>query len=115
MDQPAHPPDDTALRSPPAPEPPSEAQERSTLLSADAARAAGLSFLQPPARPGLLGHLGPYEVLRVIDRGGLSIMLAAFDPALQTRVAIKVLAAEVGTSGVSPQRWPRGATARDDG
>src|SRR5262245_38992626 len=43
---------------------------------------ADLSFLRPTAREGLLGTLGDYEVTEVIGRGGMGIVLKAYEPAL---------------------------------
>src|SRR3954471_22750678 len=38
-----------------------------------------LGFLEPPAEEGHLGKLGPYEVTEVIGRGGMGVVLKAFD------------------------------------
>src|SRR5262249_60068938 len=53
-----------------------------------------LGFLSPTETADSLGRLGPYEVTDVIGRGGMGIVLEAHDPALNRKVAIKVLAAE---------------------
>src|SRR6516225_4277073 len=47
-----------------------------------------LDFLDPSDNPDLLGRLGPYDVLEVIGRGGMGVVLKAFDPALHRPVAI---------------------------
>ena len=47
-----------------------------------------LDFLEPSAKPGSLGRLGHYEVLEVIGRGGMGIVLRAFDEELHRVVAI---------------------------
>jgi serine/threonine protein kinase len=61
-------------------------------LRAAAAAPADLYLLTPTDRPDLLGTLGNYEVQEVIGRGGMGVVLKAFDPALHRTVAIKVMA-----------------------
>ncbi len=70
-----------------------------------------LGFLSPSAKPDQLGRLGPYEVLAEIGRGGMGIVLKAFDPTLHRVVAIKVLAPQLATSGVARKRFMREAQA----
>jgi serine/threonine protein kinase len=70
-----------------------------------------LTFLTPSDQPGHLGRLGPYEILEVIGRGGMGIVLKAFDPSLQRVVAIKVLAPHLATSGTARRRFIREAQA----
>jgi tetratricopeptide (TPR) repeat protein len=54
-----------------------------------------LPFLAPPRRPGDLGCLGPYPVEAELGRGGMGIVLRAFDEALGRTVALKVLRPEL--------------------
>src|SRR5262245_30481673 len=51
-----------------------------------------LDFLEPPAKEGSLGRLGHYEVLELVGRGGMGIVLRAFDEKLHRIIAIKALA-----------------------
>jgi serine/threonine protein kinase len=70
-----------------------------------------LAFLQPPRGPGHLGRLGHYEVLGVIGRGGMGVVLKAFDDTLHRMVAIKVLAPQLATSVTARKRFIREAQA----
>src|SRR5262249_36205626 len=70
-----------------------------------------LAFLQPSDQPGSLGRLGPYEVQGVLGRGGMGVVLKAFDPALHRPVAIKALAAALAASGAARMRFVREARA----
>jgi hypothetical protein len=70
-----------------------------------------LGFLSPPDGPGQLGRLERYEVLEEVGRGGMGVVLKAFDPSLHRVVAIKVLAPQLATSGVARKRFLREAKA----
>jgi tetratricopeptide (TPR) repeat protein len=87
---------------------PADADDRSALLSVLSAlrnsspwpgapkapsgpASPALTFLAPPERPGDLGQLGIYLIEAELGWGGMGIVLCAFDPALQRRVAVKVL------------------------
>jgi uncharacterized protein (TIGR03067 family) len=70
-----------------------------------------LHFLSPPQSPDQLGLLGPYQVLEVIGRGGMGIVLKAFDPSLQRIVAIKVLAPHLAMNAAARRRFKREAQA----
>src|SRR5262249_4317699 len=70
-----------------------------------------LGFLSPPDKPGQLGRLERYQVLEEVGRGGMGIVVKAFDPSLHRVVAIKVLAPQLATSGVARKRFLREAKA----
>ncbi len=55
---------------------------------------ASMPLLGPPERPGELGMLGAYPVLRLLGRGGMGVVYLARHPALNRQVAIKVLPLE---------------------
>jgi hypothetical protein len=83
-------------------------------VSSDEPRFAGdlpLSFLSPPEKADQLGRLERYEVLEEVGRGGMGVVLKAFDPSLHRVVAIKVLAPQLATSGVARKRFLREARA----
>jgi serine/threonine-protein kinase len=75
------------------------------------APAVELSFLHPSAKPGLLGLLGPYEVQEEIGRGGMGVVLKAFDSTLNRVVAIKVLSPFLACSPTARRRFTREAKA----
>jgi WD40 repeat protein len=70
-----------------------------------------LDFLAPSHRADSLGRLGHYEVLEVVGRGGMGIVLRAFDDKLHRVVAIKVLAPQLASSAPARQRFVREARA----
>jgi serine/threonine protein kinase len=74
-------------------------------------KAADLSFLTPTNKPGVLGRLGHYDILEVIGKGGMGIVLRAFDERLHRVVAIKVMAAQLATNGAARKRFTREAQA----
>jgi hypothetical protein len=105
---------------PPSPEPAlrrvmdrlkDEPQDEATRDEPRVACDTNLGFLSPPDKPGQLGRLERYEVLEEIGRGGMGVVLKAFDPSLHRVVAIKVLAPQLATSGVARKRFLREARA----
>lgn len=68
-------------------------------------------FLEPSTRPGSLGRLGDHEALEVVGRGGMGIVLRAFDEKLHRIVAIKALIPVLAVSGAARQRFLREARA----
>jgi serine/threonine protein kinase len=70
-----------------------------------------LDFLTPSEKPGHLGRLGHYEVTEVIGRGGMGVVLKAFDEKLHRVVAVKVMAPQMATSATARKRFTREAQA----
>lgn len=87
------------------------AEETHGNLPAEDGAAAALEFLAPADKPGVLGRLGHYEVLEVIGRGGMGIVLRAFDDKLHRVVALKVMAAQLATNGTARKRFQRESQA----
>jgi WD40 repeat protein len=89
----------------------SEQGQLPTQAEAERGEELNLDFLSPAEKPGLLGRLGHYEVSEVIGRGGMGVVLKAFDQKLQRVVAIKVLAPQLATSATARRRFVREAQA----
>jgi hypothetical protein len=70
-----------------------------------------LDFLLPTDKAGVLGRLGHYDIHEVIGRGGMGIVLKAFDGKLHRMVAIKVMAPVLAASPSARQRFIREAQA----
>jgi serine/threonine protein kinase len=70
-----------------------------------------LAFLSPAQKPGSLGRLDHYEVLAVVGRGGMGVVLKAFDERLRRVVAVKVLAPHLTDSDEARRRFVREARA----
>src|SRR5262249_20984681 len=62
-------------------------------------------------KPGSLGRLDHYEILELVGKGGMGVVLRAFDEKLHRVVAIKVLAPFLASSGTARQRFVREAQA----
>jgi hypothetical protein len=69
------------------------------------------AFLSASDRPGSLGRLGRFEVTEVIGRGGMGVVLKAWDASLNRVVAVKVLAPHLSTSVTARKRFIREAQA----
>lgn len=63
-------------------------------------------FLEPPTKPGGIGCLGDYELIRVLGEGGMGIVFEANDKKLGRKVALKVLRPEL-TDESFRQRFER--------
>ncbi len=70
-----------------------------------------LSFLEAPSHPEMLGRIGRYDVEGLLGRGGMGVVLRAFDSELQRSVAVKVLAPEWAASDTARRRFAREAQA----
>src|SRR5688572_3221126 len=68
-----------------------------------------LEFLAPADKPGSLGRLGHYDIQEIIGRGGMGIVLRAFDEKLHRVAAIKVMAAQLASSATARRRFAREA------
>jgi serine/threonine protein kinase len=74
-------------------------------------RELSLSFLQPASDSAYLGRLHHFDVMRVIGRGGMGVVLEAFDTKLQRNVALKVLDPELAGDEIARQRFCRESRA----
>jgi WD40 repeat protein len=70
-----------------------------------------LEFLQPTDEPGRLGKLGQFGILRIVGRGGMGVVLHAYDPCLARDVAVKVIDPQLAHNEVARQRFCREARA----
>lgn len=70
-----------------------------------------LHFLEPSEDPKSIGKLGQYEVTEVVGKGGMGIVLKAYDPSLHRVVAVKVLAPYLAHNPQARKRFVREAQA----
>ncbi len=87
------------------------ASSPSTPSPAVRSRDVTLSFLQPATDSAYIGRLAHFDVMRVLGRGGMGVVLEAFDTRLQRNVAIKVLDPDLASDEVARQRFCREARA----
>ncbi|MCE9528743.1 MAG: protein kinase, partial [Planctomycetales bacterium] len=77
----------------------------------DDIRSIVLSFLQPSQKPGSIGTLGHYEVLKILGQGGFGVVLKAFDEKLHRHVAIKMMNPRLAATSPPRKRFLREARA----
>jgi len=65
------------------------------------------SFLSPADRPGDLGRLGPYRVVKLLGQGGMGFVFRGEDDALRRPVALKVMLPEVAAGENARERFLR--------
>jgi len=70
-----------------------------------------LDFLQPAEDPDKLGKLGSFTIVRIVGRGGMGVVLHAYDPCLARDVAVKVIDPKLANNEVARQRFCREARA----
>jgi len=73
--------------------------------------AVALDFLEPSPDPAYLGRLGHFDIARLIGKGGMGMVLEAYDSHLQRTVAVKVLDPKLANDEISRQRFCREARA----
>jgi serine/threonine protein kinase len=75
----------------------------------DYTREVSLGFLAVSDKANCLGTLGQYEVIDVVGRGGMGLVLRAYDTKLNRVVAIKVMAPALAANGMAVKRFLREA------
>jgi hypothetical protein len=93
------------LRAAPPPE------GRPAAAAAPEAGADACAYLTPPEAPGEIGRLGGYRVVAVLGRGGMGVVLRAFDPALGREVAVKIMRPDLAGDPAARERFLREARA----
>ncbi len=67
--------------------------------------------LDPSDDPRMLGRIGEYEINSVIGRGGMGVVLRAWDPTLGRTIALKILNPTYAYQPAARQRFAREAKA----
>jgi serine/threonine protein kinase len=68
-----------------------------------------LKILSTSDKADSLGRLGPYEVTKIIGRGGMGTVFKAIDATLDRIVAVKVLSPSLASNGTARKRFVREA------
>ena len=68
-------------------------------------------MLDSPKHPEMMGRIGDYDIECEIGRGGMGVVLKAFDSNLNRPVAIKILAPYLAANGAARERFAREARA----
>jgi len=90
---------------------PTLVQQEATPRSGTRSREVSLSFLLPASDSAYLGRLAHFDVMRILGRGGMGVVLEAFDSKLQRNVALKVLDPDIADDEIARQRFCREARA----
>jgi serine/threonine protein kinase/tetratricopeptide (TPR) repeat protein len=72
-------------------------------------RGIGVEIPDAARRPDGLEHIGPYQLVRVIGRGGMGVVYEARGPESDLRLALKVLNANLRGQGRTAKRFEREA------
>ena len=72
---------------------------------------AGLEFLLPSDTPGMIGRIDRFEVAGVVGRGGMGVVVKAFDGCLERSVALKLLEPRFAKDETARARFCREARA----
>lgn len=73
--------------------------------------ASEMPAFAPPKKPGELGILGKYRILKELGRGGMGGIYLGYDERLKRRVAIKVMLPKFAENPAAKERFNREALA----
>jgi eukaryotic-like serine/threonine-protein kinase len=65
----------------------------------------------PPAKPGEVGVLGPYRILKELGKGGMGAVYLALDTRLDRKLALKVMLPQFAADAAAKERFLREARA----